>query len=171
MTSKLQKAFENAFERIDTPLTLNGEFAMKGIAAALSLDKNTHVIITAPNWECLRRAWAILVNIPLDESKAQIVCEALIGKLDYSEIEPRSPKPVRPTRPVRPERNTVKYWFYDKRFKDVSEYFYSDHNGEYKVRLGPVETGTLEEVKLLMRKAGFTRSEIQDVTIDDDIPF
>jgi len=170
--ANLQKAFENAFERLETPLTIEGKYVMKGICAALSLNSSTHILVTAPNWECLRRAWEILTKLPLDETKAQVVCEALIGKLDYSEIEPSSPKPIRPIRPERPKADEMKklHWFYDKQDKSLAQYFYyGNDNG--KVKLGLVVDGTEAEAKTYMRKLGMARSVIQEAWEADDIPF
>ena len=104
--------FTIAFEHVPTPLTITtGEYVIKGVAAALSINNDIHVVITAPNSKVLLEAWGKITNIKLDESKTLPVYQSLIGKGDLTQIKS-------------PELSTSKqqcnpwYWYYNPKHKE-----------------------------------------------------
>jgi hypothetical protein len=160
-------SIDTYFEKVSCPITLGGNFAIKGIAAAVSMDSNTHFIITAPNWEILRRVWAKIESLPLVEKKAMIVCEALIGQFDYSATEPRPPIQ---------KQTEVDIWIYHPE----SDCIFIGTRKELEMDLCLLELGeaiqqTEIECKTILRKLRWPRTDIEDVEIStikkEDIPF
>lgn len=162
------------FEKVDKPFTVEGPH-IKGISAALSISKDIHIIITAKDWDILKKAWKEITEIPINKEKCPEIIQTVISRNPFSEMEKvvEPPKFVRPVRPTRSVKQTIDWtvcWFYYQMFC----YMGYKHEMKYKDAecLGIAEVKNKTECKVLLRKVKkFTRSEIERCVINDDLSF
>jgi hypothetical protein len=136
---------------------------IKCVSAALSIDANTHVIISAPSLAELTRAWFELCtkSKPLDPTKT---VQCLYRNSSEPVVEPPVPK-VEPL-----------VWLFhpesDCAFVGTLNELSMDGN---LVELGDCLQQTVVECKTILRKIGWPRSDIEAIEINtitkDDIPF
>lgn len=143
------------------------EDGIKCVSAALSISNNTHVIISAPTIEDLKRAWQLMTysDLPLDISKT-VHC-----------LYKDTTEPVVTATPEPKKRNIKMYWYYhpDTDWCFVAYPNYSSGD-VMAIRIGEAGEITTTDCKIALRKAGWIRSDIEAVQIntqdpEDDIPF
>lgn len=158
-----------------------GDGGIRCIAAALSIDGSTHIVICAPDAVVLRRAWEKLTKVELDIKKSPVVIykyevpqEGLLasefsvkkkdGEIRISELKQTS------------NANSW-YWYYYPHSKHaecfIEEYSFIPDRKE--IKLGEAKDCSKEECLALLRANKIPRSEISNInintSIDELIPF
>jgi hypothetical protein len=132
--------------------------AIKCVSAALSVNPNTHIIISAPTLDELNRAWSLICDKskPLDYSKT---VQCLFRNTD---------EPV-----VEPTKRIQFQWFVHAEsgscFIEHPDFQSGDGLAEH---LGPAILETVAECKGYLRKNRWPRAEIEGMEYNCDyIPF
>jgi len=138
------------------------EGGIRCVAAAWSIDSQTHVIVCAPDIVTLKRAWSKFTKDELIVKKAPVV------------IYKYEPKEENYCQPINEKLNPQSYyWYYNADRNDCFVEFYDFKKCEATQLLGKAERLSVNECKLLLRNLGFDRSKIDKTIIytTDPIPF
>lgn len=154
-----------------------GDGGIRCIAAAMSIDAATHIVICAPDAVILKRAWKHLTEATLDLKKAPVVIykyEPPQEGFIVSEFSVKKKDGVIKVSDLKCETDAKPwYWFY--RRKGNLCFIESHQEKESDINLGDAVKCSVDECKRLLRENKIARTYLETMKIDDNtnelIPF